>query len=206
MSRVFLLSIILTALAPFAAAADAVARLDTLLADTQTWRAEFVQTVFDEHKRLLQDSRGLVYIHRPGKFRWVYAEPDPQLIVADGDRVWIYDQELQQVTVRPLDQALGNTPALLLMHRGGISGVFTLTSLGTRAGLDWVELVPKAEGATFERFRLGFDEYQIRVLEMADNFGQTTELRFSDAATNIELDADLFRFTPPSGADVIQGE
>lgn len=189
-----------------ARADDPLARLEALLAATRTWEAQFEQTVFDESGRPTQDSRGTVYLYRPDRFRWDYRAPSPQVIVADGTRIWVYDEELEQVTVRPMDQALGNTPALLLMNRGDIEEVFTATTVGRRDGLDWVELAPRAESAAFERLRLGLDPNQIRVMEMTDSFGQTTELRFSDARTNVELDPALFRFTPPPGVDVIQGK
>jgi len=186
------------------AAADVGQRLNSLLSDTRTWKADFVQTVQDEQNRLLQDARGNVYIERPGRFRWDYRTPTPQLIVADGVKIWIYDEELEQVTVRAMDAAIANTPALLLTHGGAVSEVFVLKDLGRRDSLDWVELTPRAEGATFERFVLGVDAEQIRVMEMRDNFGQRTTLRFSDAERNRPIDQSLFRFVPPDGTDVIE--
>ena len=199
----FAMALGLAACAPHAAA-DVEQRLNALLTDTRTWKAEFVQIVHDEQDRLLQDARGLVYIERPGRFRWDYRTPTPQLIVADGAKIWIYDEELEQVTVRALDAVISNTPALLLTHDGEVSEVFLLRGLGRRGALEWNELTPKAKDATFERFVLGVDVDQIRVMEMRDNFGQRTTLTFSDAERKQPIDAALFRFSPPAGTDVIE--
>ena len=199
----FAMALGLAACAPHAAA-DVEQRLNALLTDTRTWKAEFVQIVHDEQDRLLQDARGLVYIQRPGRFRWDYRTPTPQLIVADGAKIWIYDEELEQVTVRALDAVISNTPALLLTHDGEVAEVFSLRGLGRRGALEWIELTPKAKDATFERFVLGVDVDQIRVMEMRDNFGQRTTLTFSDAERNQPIDAALFRFSPPAGTDVIE--
>ena len=188
------------------ALASPVERLDALLGGTQTLVAEFTQTVYDEDARRIQDSGGTVHLHRPGRFRWTYRPPISQVIVADGERVWLYDQDLEQVTVRRIDAALGNTPALLLTHGGKLGEVFLTTALGDEGDLEWVELVPRSPDATFTWIRVGSDTRQIRVLRMADSFGQITELRFSDAQVNAELDNALFQFSVPDGVDVIHSD
>jgi outer membrane lipoprotein carrier protein len=186
--------------------ADAAQRLDSLMARTHTFQASFEQSVFDESHRLLRKSSGQVYLNRPGKFRWDYKAPAPHLIVADGERVWLYDRGLEQVTVRNIDTALGHTPALLLTHTGTLHQIFRMRSLPEREGLTWVELSPRGEAASFEWIRMAIDSQQIRIMEMADTLGQVTELRFADGRVNIEIDEAMFTFTAPANSDVIDGQ
>lgn len=188
------------------AAADAVLDLDRLLAKTNSLQAMFSQTVYDERNRAVQAAEGRVSLQRPGRFRWDYAPPVPQLIVGDGERVWLYDRELEQVTVRGIDSALDDTPALLLTHVGSVRQIFVATALAPEGDLSWVKLVPREDSASFLWIRVGIDSKQIRVMKMADSFGQTTELRFSDAAVNTKLDAKLFSFLAPQGTDTIEGQ
>jgi outer membrane lipoprotein carrier protein len=140
---------------------------------------------------------------RPGRFRWTYAKPVDQLIVGDGQRVWIYDRDLNQVTVRRLSKALGSTPAALLAGSSDVEKAFDLSEAGQRDGLEWLEAKPKDREAGFERIRMGFDTAGVRAMELTDNFGQTTLLRFTNLLRNPKVDAADFRFEPPKGADVL---
>ena len=141
---------------------------------------------------------------RPGKFRWVYEEPYEQLIVGDGDRIWFYDRDLNQVTVRNLDTAIGGSPAALLAGNRDIENSFDLTEIGLQGDTEWLEAIPKGKESTFEWVRLGFTrDGALKAMELHDNFGQTTVLTFSRLEQNPKLASELFKFSPPEGADVI---
>ena len=188
---------------PLVAFAAGVERFRDYLRSTQTARADFEQQVFDGEKKLVQHSRGSFALLRPGRFRWTYAQPYPQLIVGDGARVWIYDEDLNQVTVRAMAKALGSTPAALLAGAADVERAFALKDAGRRDGLEWVAATPREKEAGFERVLLGMGDAGVQAMELADHFGQTTVLRFSNIARNPTLDAGAFRFTPPKGADVL---
>jgi len=190
-------------LAPALALAAGVERFQAYLRDTQTARADFEQRVYDRDKKLVQQSKGSFAFLRPGRFRWTYAQPYPQLIVGDGKRVWIYDEDLNQVTVRAMARALGSTPAALLAGAADVERAFELSDAGSRDGLEWLEAKPREREAGFERIRLGMGAAGVQAMELADHFGQTTVLRFSNIVRNPPLEPSTFRFTPPKGADVL---
>jgi outer membrane lipoprotein carrier protein len=133
----------------------------------------------------------------------VYAKPVDQVIVGDGERVWIHDRDLNQVTVRKLSAALGSTPAALLAGSADIEKAFEISEAGSRDGLEWLEAKPREREAGFERVRMGFDADGLRAMELLDHFGQTTQLRFSKLVRNPKVDRSEFRFEPPKGADVL---
>jgi outer membrane lipoprotein carrier protein len=178
-------------------------RFQTYVRTTQAARADFDQKVYDRTGKLVQESKGNFAFLRPGRFRWTYAKPNPQLIVGDGERVWIYDEDLKQVTVRKLAKALGSTPAALLAGAADIEKAFDLSDAGDKDGLAWVEAKPREKEAGFERVRLGLGVSGIEAMELVDHFGQTTRLRFTSIQRNPKLDGSEFRFTPPKGADVL---
>jgi outer membrane lipoprotein carrier protein len=194
-------------IAPLIATGDALAsgvdRLNQFMTSTVTATGEFEQRVFNRDRKVTQESRGTLAFARPGKFRWTYSKPYPQVIVGDGARVWVYDQDLNQVTVRKLGQALGATPAALLAGSNEALKAFELKDEGTRDGLEWVEAIPRDKESGFERIRLGFGFSGIERMELVDAFGQTTELRFTGLQRNPRIDPALFTFTPPKGADVV---
>jgi outer membrane lipoprotein carrier protein len=140
---------------------------------------------------------------RPGKFRWEYEKPYEQLIVGDGSRLWVYDKDLNQVSVRKLDKALGDSPAALLAGSNEIEKIYILTNLGNQEGLDWLEAVPKSKENAFERIRLGFSQSGLETMELRDQFGQVTVIKFASIERNPKLSPELFKFVPPKGADVI---
>ena len=203
MIRKLLISLLLAALPASAALADAKTRLESFVDGTKRLKAQFTQTVYDKTGRKTQESTGNLYFSRPGKFRWVYEKPYAQLIVGDGKRLWIHDEDLDQVTVRKLDQALGDSPAALLAGDNDIEKLFNLKETGEKDGLDWLEATPKSKEGSFERVRMGFKGDQIQAMELMDNFGQTTVLRFTHLERNPALGSSLFRFKPPKGADVL---
>jgi outer membrane lipoprotein carrier protein len=185
------------------ALADAKARLEAFVDGTKGLKANFTQTVFDQAGRKTQESSGNLFFSRPGKFRWVYQKPYAQLIVGDGSKVWIHDEDLDQVTVRKIDQALGDSPAALLAGDNNIEKLFNLKEGGSKDGIEWLEASPKSKEGSFEKVRMGFKGNDLHAMELKDNFGQTTLLRFSNLQRNPAIGASLFRFTPPKGVDVI---
>jgi outer membrane lipoprotein carrier protein len=188
-----------------AALADAATleRLRGFVRETQTMRANFTQTVSDASGRQIAQASGEFAIARPGRFRWTVDKPYKQLLVGDGERVWIYDEDLNQVVKRKNDRALGSTPAALLAGREDVEGAFDWRDLPAADGLDWLGATPKDKDSAFSELRLGFDASGLAVLEVTDNFGQHTLIRLSKLQRNPKLGAELFRFTPPAGADVI---
>lgn len=194
-------------LLPLAAQAGGVDKLHQFLDSTRSFRAEFLQTVVAKNGRKPQLSAGLMLFSRPGKFRWQVEKPYPQLMVGDGEKFWIYDPELKQVTVKKMGKALGATPAALLAGEPGkgnstLEKNFSLKDGGEHDSLDWVEATPKSADSGFEKVRLGFQGDVLKAMELQDAFGQTTTLVFQRVERNPALAPGLFHFTPPPGADV----
>lgn len=197
------------ALAMFACApafaVDPVARLQGYLQHARSLTADFEQIVFDRERAEVQRSSGRLRLHRPARFRWDYREPYKQLILSDGEAVWIYDEELEQVTVKPLNQAIARTPAMVLSSGDSVARHYEVTDLGERDGLAWLRLVPRAPDTDYEHMRLGFGGDVLRAMELEDGFGQITRLNFSDIDHDAAVDPAWFRFEPPPGVDVIKG-
>lgn len=198
--RILLLMLLLL---PGVAGAAGVDALKAFLGQTQTLKARFAQMVLDKNLKALQQAQGVMQFSRPGKFRWDYTKPYEQTIVGDGSRLWIYDKDLNQVTVRKLDRALGASPAALLAGSNELERDYNLSNLGMDKGLDWLEALPKSGDTVFERVRMGFGKSGLEVMELRDQFGQVTVITFADVERNPRIPADVFRFTPPPGADVI---
>ena len=177
-------------------------RFQSYLRTTQAARADFQQKVFDKTGKVVQESRGSFSFLRPGRFRWTYVKP-PQVIVGDGERVWIHDADLNQVTVRRVARVLGTSPAALLAGASDIEKSFELVESGEKDGLEWLEAKPREKESGFERIRLGMSASGVDAMELLDHFGQTTVLRFSNMVRNPQFDAGTFRFTPPKGVDVL---
>lgn len=185
------------------ARADGLAQLKQFMEGTRSARGSFTQQVLSKSGRKPQQASGSFAFARPGKFRWTYEKPYAQLLVGDGSKLWAYDQELNQVTTKKLGQALGNTPAAILAGDNALDRNFALKDAGAADGLEWVEAVPKGDDSSFERIRLGLAGGQLKAMVLYDNFGQTTSLQFGQLERNPSLDASLFRFVPPAGADVV---
>ena len=193
----------LLAVLSISAQATGIERLKAFLDHTQSARASFSQTVIAKSGKKPQQASGQMMFARPGKFRWVYEKPYAQLLVGDGDKLWIYDKDLNQVTVKKLGKALGESPAALLAGQGDLEKHFNLREGDSKDGLEWVEATPKAKEGGFERLRIGFEGEALRSMEIQDNFGQTTVLVFGPMERNPGLAANLFKFAPPQGADVV---
>lgn len=177
--------------------------LERFFSGVRTYTARFQQVVLDDKLNITQESSGTLWIARPGKFRWDYDAPFKQQIIGDGTRIWVYDVELQQATVRPMTGALGNTPALLLAGKGELKTTFQLKDLGQRDKLHWVQMMPKQRDGAFDDIRIGFEKGMIRALELVDGFGQTTRITLQDAMENKNIERQRFVFVPPKGVDVI---
>jgi chaperone LolA len=176
--------------------------LDQYLAQFRTLQAQFEQTVINEKGKTMETSSGKVYLERPGKFHWYYTKPYEQVIVGDGSKVWFYDKDLEQVTIRRVEKALGSAPALILGSDAKVDENFTVTEDGSKDGADWVTLMPKEPKNAYAKVRVGFEGKDLRWMELFDNFGQTTRLKFSGEQRNAAIDPKYFSFTPPAGVDV----
>lgn len=181
----------------------AVDRLERFFEEVCSLEAEFVQQVFGENGRLVQASSGHVQLKRPGRFRWEYEKPNAQLILADGERLWIYDPELEQATVKTVETALGAAPIMLLTGERPLAAEFEITPIERRDNLEWVRLRPKVQDTEFSRVILGLDEDGIKRMILHDQFGQTTVIRLFNVSTNAELSPDTFKFDPPVGTDIL---
>jgi outer membrane lipoprotein carrier protein len=187
------------------ATAGSLDSLDRFYESVFTYTARFDQVVLDEGLVPIEESSGVMQIARPGRFRWDYEPPNEQTIVGDGSKVWIYDVELEQITVRPQEQSLGRTPATILAGSGDITANYEIRDLGPAGSLTWVAITPRdSDGDSgFDAIRIGFEGDELRVLELVDGLGQTTRITMSGGAENVPVDDSRFVLTPPDGVDVI---
>lgn len=183
--------------------AGGVEQLRQFVETARTVQGEFDQVVHASSGRKPQRASGSFVFSRPGKFRWTYDKPYPQLLVSDGDKLWAWDRDLNQVTVKRLGDALGSTPAAILAGDDALDRNFELAEGGAADGLEWVQARPRQAESGFESMRLGLSGGMLRRMELKDNFGQTTLIEFRSMVAGGRPDASLFRFTPPAGADVI---
>ena len=189
---------------PLSAHAGGIDKLKEFIAATHSAQANFTQVVLDQNGKRIQSASGVMQFQRPGKFRWTYEKPYEQLIVGDGVKFWLHDVELNQVTVKRLDAALGSSPAALLSGSNEIERGFTLKESGSQDGLDWLQAFPKAQDSSFEKILMAFNaQAELVIMEMNDSFGHKTVLRFSGLQRNPQLSPQLFKFVPPKGADVL---
>jgi len=178
-------------------------RLDAFFSDVSSIRADFKQQVLGNSESRLQETSGKMLLLRPGRFRWDYKKPYEQQIISNGKKVWLYDIDLEQVTVKTVDGVLGSTPALLLSSNTPIEQNFTVNELGEEQNLQWVELLPLDKESSFERLVLAFDKDNLVSMELHDVFGQLTRLIFTNIERNPIIDPEKFEFIPPEGVDVI---
>ena len=193
--------LLFTSCLAYAGASD---KLRAFISGTQSGQANFTQAVQDKNGKKIQSASGTMQFVRPGKFRWSYQKPYEQLIIGDGSRFWMYDVDLNQVTVKKLDAALGSSPAALLSGNNEIERAFELHDKGEKDGLDWLEAQARAHDTSFDKILMAFNaQGELVVMELQDAFGHTTVLRFDHMQRNPKLAPGLFRFTPPKGADVL---
>lgn len=184
--------------------ASTVTDLSTLLNGVHSMQANFVQTVYDNHQQAIQKSLGKIFLQRPGKFRWQVTKPIPQLIIANGSKLWIYDADLEQVTIRSLKQSAGETPALFLSHENlDLAQNYAVSELPHQGTLRWFRLVPKKADSMFASVEMGFLNQQIQQMNLQDHLGHVTKVAFKNIKTNIVLSSSLFNFKAPRQVDVI---
>jgi outer membrane lipoprotein carrier protein len=202
---VFMLTLGMCFASPMAHAAgsDASEAFRAFVRDVQSGRAQFTQTVTSPDGKKKKTSSGSFEFSRPNRFRFEYTRPFQQLIVADGRKVWFYDPDLNQVSVRPLTQALADTPASILTG-GDLDRDFDLTPLPEREGLSWVQANPKKKDGAFQLMRVGFRDRTLAALDIVDGFGSLSALRFEGFAANASIKPDRLTFTPPPGADLVE--
>jgi len=197
------LALAATIVVSLAARAEPVDTLRGFVRDVKSGRAAFTQTVTSPDGAKKKTSSGNFEFARPNRFRFAYAKPFEQTIVGDGEKVWIYDADLNQVSSRKLGQALGATPAALLAG-GSLERDFDLSNLPPRDGLEWAEARPKAKDNGFQSVRVGFKGNDLAALEIIDSFGQKSLLQFNGFTANAPINVEAFRFTVPAGADLIE--
>jgi chaperone LolA len=200
----FILFFLIIFISPFAAYGAATDKLKAFVAATHSAQGNFSQELQDKSGKRIQFATGKMQFERPGKFRWEYQKPYEQIIVGDGKKFWLYDVDLNQVTVKKLDAALGSSPAALLSGSNEIEHGFDLRDLGMRDELDWLQAVPKSSETTFAKILMAFNaRSELVVMELHDTFGHRTILRFSEFKNNPSLSAQQFKFVPPQGTDVL---
>jgi outer membrane lipoprotein carrier protein len=177
-------------------------RINRALTSLDNLQAVFKQTVLDDNKKVVQQSMGEVSIQRPGKFAWTYKEPYEQQIIADGKELWVYDVDLAQVTVKPMEQGLASAPIMVLMKQQRVETEFEVNEIGQRKFLFWVELIPKKSDMEFSRIYLGLEDNTIKAMELRDSFGQSTQIVFENLRKDVIFKPGTFEFDPPPGVDV----
>lgn len=200
----FATGLILSAVSAFAA--GSIEKLKAFAEQTQSARATFTQIVRDKNGATVQTASGRIVFQRPGKFRWEYEKPYQQTLVGDGQKLWVYDKDLNQVTVKKLEGALGSSPAALLAGSNEIDQYYNLDAKGTKGGIDWLEAFPRDEDSMFNKVRMGFKGNILDTMELYDHLGQVTVIRFGKLERNPKLAAGVFTFTPPAGADVMEDQ
>jgi outer membrane lipoprotein carrier protein len=192
---------------PALAQAAALDQFRSFVASTKTARGEFTQRLVKNEAgatKVSNTSTGTFEFSRPGKFIWIYKKPYEQQLQADGEKLFIYDKDLNQVTVRKLGNALGSSPAAILFGSNDLEKNFTLKDAGERDGMEWLQAIPKAKDTTFDQIGIGLRDGVPAAMELRDSFGQVSLLTFTRFEKNPSLPDSQFRFTPPKGADVFE--
>lgn len=201
--KIFLLALILSLSSSGAFAESAQAALGHFVSDVQNLSADFKQVQVDERGRVLQTTTGHMWLSRPGRFRWDYQTPYKQLIVCDGHKIWVYDEDLAQVTIRSATATLEGTPVALLSNRRALTDEFTVEDAGQSAGAQVIRLKPKSADSDFKAIELTLDKGTPQHMTFLDELGGHTEVTFSNIQLNRKPDAQLFHFTAPKGVEVI---
>ena len=179
------------------------AELERFATNLETFQAEFTQTVKSQDGRIQDQTAGQVWLQAPDKLRWVYSGDFPEIIVADGKNIWVYDESLEQVTVKPQSEQATDSPLMILADVSRLDTQFNVTELGDFDDMQLLELRSRDDESEFERILLGLAPGGIRMMAMEDAFGQRTEIHFIRVQVNLPAASDLFRFTPPEGTDVV---
>ncbi len=198
-------SLLLVASTSITSAKTDVARqnLNNFFTKVSSLKGSFNQQVFSRKGKLIQNSTGLLYLSRPGRFRWVYKTPDPQTIVGDGKNIWIYDEDLEQVTIRPLSRALSSAPIAILTRKQSPDAQFVVKPMKASVGLDWFQLTPRKNSKDFRSIQMGLDKKgNLREMIMLDQLNQKTVIKLN-TQSNVPIAGKTFYFSPPAGVDVI---
>lgn len=201
--RIHCLFLFIALVTTSSAFADARAHLDSFARDLNALSGRFEQKVFNADASLRETSVGTLDMQAPRLFRWEYETPYQQLVVADGTHVWLYDVDLEQVTVRRQADEEAQSPLVVLTDPASLDQRYRVTEVGRDAGLDWLRLTPREEGTGFEFAELGLDAQGLQRMRMADGLGGSSEITFSGWQRNPGLSGDRFRFAPPTGVDLI---
>lgn len=201
--KAFALTLSLLFVSTLAVAGEGHDRLKKFLDNLSSMEASFVQTLKSPEKDELERSEGKIWLTRPNQFRLTYQAPFEQIIVADGVKVWLYDKDLEQVTVKPQGDSIGSSPASLLAGARPFTEEFRVEELGFHEGFEWINLYPKAPDASFDYIRVAMDGELLRAIEMVDGFGQQTRLYFDQIVLNEGINKSRYKFAPPAGVDVI---
>lgn len=185
---------------------EPVMQLKVFLKVSKSLSADFKQVLINEAGNPTQTSHGVFYLQRPGKFRWDYQKPFQQQIVSNSGKVWFYDTDLEQVTVKKVGESLGSTPALLLSGDVSLEDNYAMENQGADGDLQWVKLLPKNQDSSFKYVLIGLSKGTLAGMELSDNFGQLTRIYFSNVILNAPLKQTLFEFQPPKGADVFSDD
>ena len=200
-----LVSLILTLTTTPVMAGEGERLLNKFIVGTKTMSAKFSQTLRSSDGELLQESAGQFYLDKPGKFRWNYSQPYAQEIVSDGENIWIHDVDLQQVTVQKQSIALSNTPMALIQDKVSVDAAFDIKTLDEKNGVYRLLLDAKSETTDFKKIILGVNESGLQFMQLKDQFDQSTDIVFSSAKVNADIDPTLFDFKAPEGTDVFGG-
>ena len=168
-----------------------------------SFQADFKQTLSNEQGEVLETSTGKVYMQNPGRYRWEYEVPYEQLLITDSNTLWIYDKDLEQVTIKDVSQAIDNTPAAIISGKQNIHENFVVVNMGMIEGFDWIELTPRDIDNQYRSVRIGFDKNNLGMMILNDNLGQITRIDFLNPVRNQRLGGPLFTFEMPQGVDVI---
>ena len=206
MPKIYTLSLILLAFflvnTTSHGADEPVKQLQAFLKSSKSLTADFKQVLINEAGKPYQTSHGVFYLQRPGKFRWNYLKPFQQEIVSSSGKVWFYDTDLDQVTIKKLDESVGSTPALLLSVTISLDDNFTMEDQGIDGEMQWIKLLPKNQESSFKYILIGLNKGLLGGMELSDNFGQLTRIYFTNVQLNPPIKASMFEFIAPKGADV----
>lgn len=204
MSKIIALSMLLMTVMVHADSTP-VEKLEAFIAQAKNLQAEFTQTSLDEAGKVIQTSQGDFYLQQPGKFRWNYNQPYAQQIVSKDGKVWFYDADLEQLIIKKIDQSIGDTPALLLSGSVDLNEKYTISTQSEEGNIVWLKLTPKNTESSFKYILVGLKGDMLYGMELSDNFGQLTQIIFSNITMPKSLSPDIFEFIAPEGTDVFEG-
>ena len=184
---------------------SATQKLEGFISRAKNLQAKFTQTSLDEAGKTIQTSQGDFYLQQPGKFRWNYKQPYVQEIVSKDGKVWFYDADLEQLIIKKIDQSIGDTPALLLSGSVDLNKKYTISSQSQDNDIQWIKLTPKSRDSSFKYILVGLKGDMLYGMELSDNFGQLTQIIFSNITMPKSLSPDIFEFIVPEGTDVFEG-